>query len=133
MTFSVRRYGNTLVLGLLGKRENRVMPETGEERRGYPRFPLVLAAEMVELPGGRAKLLARTSDVNSSGCYVDTMNPFRMGAMVRLRLTHHDEIFEALCEVVYVSPRLGMGLRFQEMDDEQRQRLMRWLEESKEH
>ena len=38
-----------------------------------------------------------------------------------------------MCEVVYVSPRLGMGLRFQEMDDEQRERLMRWLEESNEH
>src|ERR1700674_4962292 len=117
--------GDTAIPWYLVQTENRAMPETGKDRRGYPRFPLVLAAEMVELPGGRAKLLARTSDVNSSGCYVDTMNPFRMGAMVRLRLPHHDEIFEVMCEVVYVSPRLGMGLLFQKMDDEQRERLIK--------
>ena len=109
------------------------MPQTaGKERRGFPRYPLVLAAEMAELPTG-TPVLARTSDVSSSGCYIDTINPLRMGALIRLRLTHHEEIFEVRCQVVYVSPRLGMGLRFQEMGNEQRERLRGWLLERKEH
>ena len=39
------------------------MPDVTVERRNAPRDPLVLAAEVVELPRG-ARLGARTSDVN---------------------------------------------------------------------
>jgi PilZ domain len=109
------------------------MAGTGKERRGFPRFPLVLAAEISQLPINNTKLLARTSDVSSSGCYIDTMNPLSMDSLVRLRLIHHEEIFEVKCQVVYVSPRLGMGLRFEEMGNEQRLRLKGWLLERKEH
>jgi hypothetical protein len=48
--------------------------------------------------------------ISRNGCYVDTVNPISQGSQVRLRPTHHDEIFEALARVVYVSPGLGMEL-----------------------
>ncbi len=100
--------------------------KSGEERRESSRVPLVLAAEMVELPNG-SPVLARTSDVSVTGCYIDTINALSLGARLRLRLTNHGEILEVNCRVVYVSPRLGMGLRFQEMSNEQRERLRSWL------
>jgi hypothetical protein len=89
------------------------------ERRAAPRIAMVLSAEVVELPQ-RAKLAARTAD----------MNPLPKDSQVRIRLTHHDEIFEALGRIVYVSPGLGMGIIFVTVETEQRARLERWLAES---
>jgi hypothetical protein len=102
------------------------MPEVAVERRGAPRYPMVLAAEVVELPRG-ARLSARTSDISISGCYLDTLDPVQMGARIRVRFTHHDEQFEAIAIVVYVSPNLGMGVRFSEVAPEQQTKLERWL------
>lgn len=83
-----------------------------EERRAAPRSPLVLAAEVVELRRS-ASLNARTSDVSST--------------QVRLRLTHYDEIFEAVGRVVYVSPGSGRGIIFETLTPEQQARLDHWL------
>ncbi len=102
------------------------MPEVTVERRSAPRNQLVLAADIVELPRG-AKLSARTADISRTGCYIDTLNPVPQGARVRLRITHHDEIFEAIGCIVYVSPGLGMGMVFVEVDAEEQARLDRWL------
>lgn len=55
------------------------------ERRSAPRYPLVLAMEVVELPRG-AKLSARTSDVSRTGCYIDTLNPIPKDSQIRLRI-----------------------------------------------
>jgi Ribonuclease G/E len=104
----------------------RSMPDATVERRSAPRYPLVLAAEVVELPRG-ARLKARTSDISSKGCYVDTLNPIPQGTQIRLRLTHNDEIFEAMGRVVYVSPGLGMGIIFETVTPDQQSRLDRWL------
>jgi Ribonuclease G/E len=104
------------------------MPDVTVERRSAPRSQLVLAADVVELPRG-AKMSARTSDISRTGCYIDTLNPMPQGSRVRLRITHHDEVFEAIGRVVYVSQSLGMGVVFVEMAAEQQARLDLWLAE----
>lgn len=96
------------------------------ERRRAPRYPLVLAADAIELPGG-AKLTARTADISHTGCYIDTLNPIPEGSRVRLRLTHHDEVLEILGKVSYCAPRLGMGIAFTEITPEQKAKLDDWL------
>jgi Ribonuclease G/E len=88
----------------------------------------VLAADVVELPRG-ARLSARTADISRTGCYIDTLNPVPQGSRIRLRITHHDEIFEAISSIVYVSQGLGMGVVFVEVAAEQQARLDRWLAE----
>ncbi|HUL33302.1 MAG TPA: PilZ domain-containing protein [Candidatus Eisenbacteria bacterium] len=105
------------------------MPNVGVERRSAPRYPMVFSAEVVELPRG-AKFCARTADISKTGCYIDTLNPIPETMQVRLRITHDDEIFEAIGRVVYVSPSLGMGIVFVEVEPEQRARLDRWFSES---
>jgi PilZ domain len=105
------------------------MLKTAAERRGSPRYPLVLAAEIVELPRG-ARLHARTSDVSRTGCYIDTLNPIPQGSKIRLRLTHDGDVFEALGVVVYASPLLGMGIAFSEISLEQKLKLDSWLNET---
>ena len=104
------------------------MPDVTVERRGAPRYQLVLAAEVVELPRG-AKLSSRTADVSRSGCYIDTLNPVPQGSRVRLRITHHDEIFESIGRVVYVSYGLGMGVAFEDVAPDQQARLDSWLDD----
>ena len=89
----------------------------------------MLAAEVVELPHG-ARMSARISDVSPTGCYIDTLNPVPKNSKVRLRITHRDEVFEALGRVVYVSPGLGMGVTFEGVAPEQLDRLVRWLGET---
>jgi PilZ domain len=98
------------------------------ERRSAPRRAMVLAAEIVDIPRS-ARFNARSADFSRTGCYIDMLNPISEGTEVRLRLTHHEEIFMALARIVYVSPGLGMGLAFTDVEDQHLARLDRWLSE----
>jgi PilZ domain len=98
------------------------------ERRSAPRRAMVLAAEIVDIPRS-ARFDARSADFSRTGCYIDMLNPILEGTEVRLRLTHHEEIFMALARIVYVSPGLGMGLAFTDVEDQHLARLDRWLSE----
>jgi len=84
-----------------------------QDRRSAGRKPLILAVEVVEVGTG-ARLSARTADVSRTGCYVDTLNPTPTGTEVRVRLIHEGQELDLLARIVYVSPRLGMGVRFDE-------------------
>jgi PilZ domain len=90
---------------------------------------MVLAVEVIELPRG-ARLTARTSDISRTGCYIDTLNPIHQGTRVRVRLAHHDQVFETLGSVVYSSPLLGMGITFSEVALEESRKLEAWLSET---
>jgi Ribonuclease G/E len=113
-------------------RTENAMPDVTVERRSAPRHPMVLSAEVVELPRG-ARLSARTSDISRSGCYIDTLNPVPQGSQVRLRITHNDEVLEAIGRVVYVSPNLGMGIRFETITAEEAAKLARWISTHEEY
>jgi len=52
---------------------------------------------------------------------------------VRGSLTHHDEVFEAVGRVVYVSPVLGMGVAFETVTTEEQAKLERWLSATEEY
>jgi Ribonuclease G/E len=97
-----------------------------EERRTATRYPMVLAAQVLELPRG-AKLNARTADISRTGCYVDTLHPTPVGTKVLLRITHFNEVFQAAGPVIYTSPCLGMGVAFSEIAPEEVSKLDRWL------
>jgi hypothetical protein len=103
------------------------MPGTMQNRRDAQRLPLILAVEVTEVDSG-ARLSARTSDVSRTGCYVDTLNPSPSGTVVRVKFNHNGEQLDLLARIVYVSPRLGMGVRFDEsISPEQLAILDRWL------
>ena len=89
---------------------------------------MVLAAEVVEIQRG-TKFNARSADFSRTGCYIDTLNPIAQGTEVRLRITHGAENFLTLARIVYVSPGLGMGLAFTNVEDQQLACLDRWLSE----
>jgi len=98
-----------------------------QDRRDAQRLPLIIAVEVVELGSG-ARLAAQTSDVSRTGCYVDTLNPTPTGTVVRVKFNHDGEQLDLLARIVYVSPRLGMGIRFDEsITPDQLATLDRWL------
>lgn len=106
------------------------MPDVMADRRDAPRYPLILVAEITELASG-TKVIARTSDVSRTGCYVDTLNPAPKGSQIQLRLIRGEESFATEARVVYVSPGLGMGVRFHEhVTENQLIILDRWLAEA---
>jgi PilZ domain-containing protein len=103
------------------------MPDVMADRRNAARYTLIVAAEVSELDGSNS-LHGRTSDVSRSGCYIDTLNPMPVASLIRVRLRHGDNVFEAAGRVMYVCPGLGMGVMFdKDTSPEQLTILERWL------
>jgi hypothetical protein len=96
------------------------------ERRRVERLSLTLAAELIELPAG-ARIAGRMSDCCLFGCFVDTINTFPDGTRIRLRLRKGNEMFEAEGVVAYSQLRLGMGIAFTLISQENRQVLESWM------
>ena len=98
------------------------------ERRRQPRFPFTAAVEAIE-PHSHAKLTARTSDLGLGGCYVDTMNPFAVGTVLKIRLTKDTVTFEADAKVTFSQVGMGMGVVFISAAPQQAQIFQNWLNE----
>jgi hypothetical protein len=101
------------------------------DKRSDQRVPFIAAVEVTEVATG-TRLSARTSDLSRSGCYIDTLNPTPSKTVVRVRLSHNSEELEISGRIVYVSPGLGMGVRFDdELTTQQTLVLNRWLSAAK--
>ena len=87
------------------------MPGTMQDKRSAIRVAFIAAVEVTEI-ATNTRLSARTSDLSRTGCYIDTLNPTPSKTLVRVRLTHNGEELDVPGRVVYVSPGLGMGVRF---------------------
>jgi PilZ domain len=104
--------------------------DTMENKRSDPRVPLIAAAEVTEVSSG-TRLSARTSDLSRTGCYVDTLNPTPAKTIVRVRLSHAGEELDLPGRIVYTSPGLGMGVRFDDdLSAAQLAVLDRWVSEA---
>jgi PilZ domain len=101
--------------------------ETGSlEQRRHARYPLMALVEALE-PKSNTQITGRTSDVSLSGCYVDTLNPFPEGTMIRIRLTREKVSFEANANVVFSQMGVGMGVAFTSAEKDQFQIYQKWI------
>ncbi len=98
------------------------------KRRAAKRCQMVATVEVTDLDSN-TRLSARTSEIAIGGCYVDAMNPFPVGTIVKVRITRDQGEFEAKAKVVYCDSTMGMGVAFTEMAPEQRSLLEDWLAE----
>jgi c-di-GMP-binding flagellar brake protein YcgR len=95
-----------------------------DERRKQGRVSAVID---VVWEGATAKYEARTSDLNSEGCFIDSIGHVSVGEIItfKLRLPAEDWI-ELQAEVVYAFPNTGFGVRFKNVSEAARKRL-EWL------
>jgi hypothetical protein len=98
----------------------------GPERRKQVRFPFTAAAEVFDLRS-QTRVNGRCSDLGSGGCYVDTLSPFVVGTVVRVRIVSDANEFEAAALVTYAHASMGMGLAFTEMKREHQDVLRTWI------
>jgi hypothetical protein len=104
------------------------MPKVKErlQRRSQRRQPFTASALVFE-PKSETLLRARTADLGPDGCFIDTLNPFAPGTMVKVRIDKGSTSFEAWAAVVYSLASMGMGLAFHSVGPEQLWILHEWL------
>jgi hypothetical protein len=116
------------------KRNHDSSSETGRterrasERRRHLRFPFTASVEATE-PHSNAKIKGRISDLGLGGCYVDTINPFAVGTVIKILLTNDNATFEADAKVVFSQVGMGMGVAFISAPPQQFRIFQRWLSE----
>jgi hypothetical protein len=98
------------------------------ERRQDIRYPFTAAAEIIEV-FSQTRVIGRTSDLGRGGCYVDTLTPLAVGAVVRVRMERELRVFEAVATVSYAHLSMGMGLVFTEIKPEHQAVLGAWMAE----
>jgi hypothetical protein len=98
------------------------------ERRRAPRYPFIADAEVIETASD-TKLGAKTSDLSIGGCFLDMLNPSPVVTDVRVRISHANTTFTALGKVVFILQRMGMGVVFTSIEDNQLAILQKWLSE----
>src|SRR5438309_11224244 len=79
-------------------------------RRRSQRRQAITASALVFEPQSETLLRARTADLGADGCFIDTLNPFAPGTMVKVRIDKTGADFEAWGWVIYSLTSLGMGL-----------------------
>jgi hypothetical protein len=98
----------------------------GPERRVQTRFPFTASADVYELRS-QTRLNGRCSDLSVGGCYIDTLSPFPVGAVVRVRLVRDSRAFESAAVITYAHNSMGMGLSFTGMKREDQEVLRSWI------
>lgn len=113
--------------------KNLIQPPAGKsssvkeaERRSSDRHMFTASAEVVELVSG-ARFSTRTTDLGPGGCFIDTTNPFPVGAAVRVTVRKGKNEFHTPGTVVYSQQGLGMGISFSDLDPQQRKALDEWI------
>ena len=98
------------------------------ERREHRRIPFNREVEVI----GRGMFLC--SSLSGGGLYLETVNAIPVGTVVDLRFKLHasdaDPLKIKAC-VVYVNERVGIGIRFVDLNLEDREEMVRFIEHHK--
>lgn len=113
------------------KRQGGENVEQTANRRKNSRHRLHCPVRIRE-QGLNAVLTATVTDVSVDGCYIETLQPFPMGARLLLTMSHEELEISVQGTVCTVHPRTGMGISFNEIDSKNRERLERVVATQKE-
>jgi hypothetical protein len=98
------------------------------ERRIATRFPFTADAVIFDV-STQTRVVGRSSDLGSNGCYIDTISPLAAGAVVDVGLRRGLDEFKARAIVKYALPSMGLGLAFTEINLEHQAVLRKWIAE----
>jgi PilZ domain len=99
---------------------------TQKDRRSGPRVKCVNSAEVYRA-GENAPIRTRTSDLSVGGCFLEMPNPLPKGGQVRIALWVEDFKLWTGAEVVSSTPGFGIGVKFTEMTEQDKNQLKRFL------
>ncbi len=98
--------------------DNQEVFDTQDERRLYDRSRLIVD---VFFDGKDATGVASTKDISAGGFYMNTQAIIPEGSLLLVRIPFGvDRQVVCNAEVVYSNPGLGVGVRFQGLQDEAR-------------
>ena len=95
------------------------------EKRGAPRVRYI---SDVECESAGLCLTARTSDISASGVFIHSKLSCEAGSILKLRFPVSSTQIEAVGEVCYSIPHIGMGVRFLELKPEYRSAIEELIE-----
>jgi hypothetical protein len=96
------------------------------ERRCAQRQPFIATTEVIDARTG-GHIWVRTADLSMSGCYIDTLNPFPLGTIVRIQIQKESATAGFCAKVISCHPGSGMGLVFEGITPTQGATLAKWL------
>jgi hypothetical protein len=92
----------------------------GHENRREPRVCLSSDVEC-EVETGRVRW--RFADISAGGMFIDVYDPLPAGTLFRIRFQLDPPPIAARAQVHYVQPRIGMGVEFVELAEQDRHRI----------
>jgi PilZ domain len=98
------------------------------DKRSSPRYPFSTGVEAIDLQASM-RITGRLSDISRHGCYMDTISPFAVNALLALTITKEGQPFKTQAKVVYSQNGMGMGLAFTTTEPDQAAVLEGWLDE----
>ena len=96
------------------------------ENRIVPRSSLIATADIID-PNSEMRMSGRISEISRKGCYVDLLNTLPRDTAVQLRISRDHGTFAAAGKVIYVQERMGMGVFFLDIANDQEKVLDSWL------
>jgi hypothetical protein len=97
-----------------------------EHPRLIPRYSFIVDIELTDVQSG-IQISERTKDLSLHGCGVDTLRPFPKGTSVRITMSHEGLCVAALGRVIYANLKLGMGVVFSGIEQEDERILQEWI------
>lgn len=102
----------------------------GEEKRIDPRYSLITEVDYV---GEGMAQHGRISDLSHGGIFIDTINPLDIGIAVNFKFVLPGDVrgkpISGWGIVAWNQPMLGMGVRFTDLSQEDRDRIKAFLAE----
>lgn len=103
---------------------------TDTDRRASRRITYFAEAELEGIDVSR-RLQVRLADLGAGGAFVDTRTVLPAGSTTRLKFTVGGHEVSVLAEVRYSMPSYGMGVRFLDLRQEDRDAIDRFLSQQR--
>ena len=97
------------------------------DRRASPRLKCTNSVEIYPT-GETAPIRSRTSDLSLGGCFLELPNPLLKGTQIRIALWVKEYKLWANGAVITSTPGFGIGVKFTEMTEQDRNQLKQFLD-----
>ena len=97
------------------------------DRRVHPRLKCTTSVEVYPT-GQSAPIRSRTSDLSLGGCFLELPNPLPKGNQIRIALWVKEFKLWANGEVISSTPGFGIGVKFTEMTEQDKNQLRQFLD-----